>query len=313
MQQVLKRLELIKMGIALEDEEVIALQTDKLSSIDVDEAVGGILSMMADCDYGRAVREIDAYLSKYSGMTVYEDEELLGLRLELKSLESRMQALTEQRDECLFTLHEFNTRYTASLGDLIQKILRIKADLLREQIKEDDPDVETQQAAYEQAEKEFEEFSEEADEVREEVWRKLSLEELAELKKAYREASRLCHPDLVADELKDQAHEIMQQLNEAYLQRDLKRVKNLLSALKSGAGFDLASDTITDKALLRSKIEAMREKMQSLRREVDALKNEETFEVIQGLEDWDEYFDAVRQQLAEEYDSLVAGGMAMVE
>ena len=96
----------------------------------------------------------------------------------------------------------------------------------------------------------------------------------------------------------------MTQLNEAYLKRDLTRVKNLLSTLKSGTGFDLASDTITDKAGLRSKIEAMREKMQSLRREVDALKNEETFEIIQGLDDWDEYFDTIRQQLIGEYNSL---------
>lgn len=313
MQKILKRLELIKMGIALEDEEVIALQTDKLSSMDVDEAMGGILSMVADCDYGRAVREIDAYLSKYSGMTVYEDQELLGMRLELKSIESRVQALSEQRDECLFTIHEFNTRYTASLGDLIQKILRAKADRLYEKITEDDPDVQAKQAEYKEAEREFKEFSEGVDEVREEVWRELSDEDLAELKKVYREASRLCHPDLVSDELKGQAHEIMTQLNEAYLQRDLTRVKNLLSTLKSGTGFDLASDTITDKAALRSKIEAMREKMQSLRREVDALKNEETFEVIQGLDDWDEYFDTIRQQLIGEYNALVGGDILLAE
>ena len=83
--------------------------------------------------------------------------------------------------------------------------------------------------------------------------------------------------------------------------------------IKSGTGFDLASDTITDKAVLRSKIEAMREKMQSLRREVDALKNGETFEVIQGLDEWDEYFDTIRQQLIEEYNSLVGGDVFLAE
>ena len=88
----------------------------------------------------------------------------------------------------------------------------------------------------------------------------------------------------------------------------------LLSALKSGAGFDLASDTITDKAVLRSKIDALREKMQSLSREVDALKTEETFEIIQGLDDWDTYFDNVKQQLTEEYNVLLSEtGQALIQ
>lgn len=314
MQQILKRLELIKSSIALEDEEVISLQAAKLSAMDVDDAVGEILRKISESDYGSVVRDVDAYVSKYSGVMVYEDQELLGLRMELKSIESRVQSLSEQKDECLFTIHEFNTRYTASLGDLIQKILRAKADWLHEKITEDDPDIEAKQAEYKEAERVFEEFCEESDEIREEEWRELSVEERAALKKAYREASRLCHPDLVADELKDQAHEIMQQLNEAYLKRDLKRVQNLLSALKSGAGFDLASDTITDKAVLRSKIDAMREKMQSLRREVEALKTEETFEIIQGLDDWDAYFDNIRQQLTEEYDMLLSEtGQALIQ
>ncbi len=313
MQQILKRLELIKTSIALEDEEVIALQTAKLSALDVDETVAGILRMVSDCDYGRVVREIDAYLSKYSGMMVYEDQELLGLRLELKSLESRVQALSEEREECLFTIHEFNTRYTAALGNLIQKILRAKADFLHGKIAEDDPDVQAKKAEYEQAEREFEEFREESDEIRDEVWRELNDEELAALKQAYRDASRLCHPDLVPNEMKDQAHAMMQQLNEAYKQRDLKRVKNILSALESGSGFDLASDTITDKAMLKAKIDALRAKIQSLNHEVDGLKNEETFEIIQGLDDWNEYFDNIKQQLREEYDALITIGVVSEE
>jgi hypothetical protein len=304
MQQILKRLELIKTSIALEDEEVVELQAARLSSLEVDASVFGILRLISDCDYGRAVREIDAYLSIYSGMIVYEDEELLGLRLELKSIEARVQALSEQRDECLFTINEFNTRYMASVGDLIEKILRAKADLFQEKIEADAPDVEATQVAYEEAEKYFEEFCKESAEIRQEVWQELDEEDLAALKRAYRTASRLCHPDLVSDELKDKAHQMMQQLNEAYTQRDLKRVQNILSALESGNGFDLASDTVTDKILLKAKIEALRKKMGSLSREVDNLKSEETFEIIQGVEDWNDYFDSIKKKLTEEYEAL---------
>jgi hypothetical protein len=306
MQQILKRLELIKTGIALEDEEVISLQVEKLSSMEVDAEVMLILSLAANCDYGRTVREIDAFLAKYKGVILYEDEELLGLRMELKALESRVQSLSEQRDECLFSIREFNTRYTARLGDLIEKILRAKADRLSEQILEADLANETLKAAHEQAEKEYEEFSGELDEVREEGLRELSDEDAARLKKAYRDASRLCHPDLVPDELKEQAHQMMQQLNEAYAKRDLARVEEILAALKSGNGFELASDTITDKALLKKKIESLRGTLATLQREVDDLQADETFEIIRNVTDWDEYFDNIRQQLTEEYRALVS-------
>ena len=313
MQQILKRLELIKTGIALEDEEVISLQAERLSAIDVDETVSGILSMVADCDYGNAAREIDSYLSKYSGMTVYEDQELLGLRLELKSLESRLQILSEQRDDCLFSIQEFNTRYTASLGELIQKIFRAKADRLFEQIVEEDPAVETQRAAYDEAEQEFREFTEETAEIREEDWVELNDEDLSALKKAYRKASRLCHPDLVADELKDRAHQMMQQLNEAYEKRDLAQVEKILAALVSGDGFELVSDTVSDKAALKSKIAALRSKIDELASELDALQFDGTFELIQCLDDWNEYFDAVRQQLNEEYNALTVDEAVLIE
>jgi len=313
MHRILKRLELIKTAIMLEDEELITLQSEKLSDLEVDAAVSGVLALVAGCNYGEAVREIDAYFSKYSGLMLYEDGELQGLRLELKALESRVQALTERRDEWLFTIHEFNTRYTAALGGLIQKILRVKADRLYEQIEEESSDVDAREADYEKAEKEFQEFCEEAEEIRSEVLRELSEEDMAALKKAYREASRLCHPDLVPDEIKEQAHEMMQRLNDAYKKRDLAQVKKLLAALKSGNGFELASDTITDKAMLKSRIAAMRNKVESLKHEVDGLQADETFELIQDLNDWDEYFENIRQQLIEEYDTLASGEVALLE
>lgn len=52
MQQILKRFELIKTSIVIEDEEIIELQVAKLSSMDVDDEVKKILQKIADCDYG---------------------------------------------------------------------------------------------------------------------------------------------------------------------------------------------------------------------------------------------------------------------
>ena len=46
MQQILKRLELIKISIVIEDEEIIELQVAKLSSVDVDDEVKMILQKL---------------------------------------------------------------------------------------------------------------------------------------------------------------------------------------------------------------------------------------------------------------------------
>lgn len=48
---------------------------------------------------------------------------------------------------------------------------------------------------------------------------KLNDDEKIEIKKLYKKAARLCHPDIVPIELKEKAHELMQLLNEAYSKR----------------------------------------------------------------------------------------------
>ena len=81
------------------------------------------------------------------------------------------------------------------------------------------------------------------------------------LKTAYRKACRLCHPDIVADELKELAHKIMSELNVAKKKNDLARVLEILHALESGESFGVASDTVDDKEQLKAKIADTKEKI----------------------------------------------------
>ncbi len=63
---------------------------------------------------------------------------------------------------------------------------------------------------------------------------RLSADERSELKRLWRQASRLCHPDVVADELKEKAHQMMVQLNQARQNADLAAIRALLTQLQSG-------------------------------------------------------------------------------
>lgn len=95
--QILKRLEIIKSSIAIEDEEVIELQVMKLSKMQIDDDVKTIILNLENLDYSSAVVGIESYLKRYSGVAKYIDTEAQGLKLELKSLESKLQELVEQK------------------------------------------------------------------------------------------------------------------------------------------------------------------------------------------------------------------------
>jgi chromosome segregation ATPase len=379
MHQILKRLELIKTSISIEDHEIIELQISKLSTMAIDDDVRNILEKLSNNDFGSVMVDIESYLVRYSGVVIYEDKEIQGLKLELKVLENQLQELSEQKSEYLNELNEFNTQYTLRLGELIQNILKIKKDIKYrffkakedefqnvmdgyEEAKDEYKELKIQKEAlekelseidefddrydelyeelqklkveleakeqevnqkrkkakeakeefeddevtkeYEESEEDYEEFSNEYESVKKQDRFELNEEEKAELKKLFRKASKLCHPDIVADELKEQATAIMQQLNDAYSKKDLERVKEILANLEKGIIFDFASDTIKDKELLKEKIKDVRERMDALKEEIEEIKSNESFTIIQETDDLDEYFDKLKSDLQEELDRL---------
>ena len=374
--QILKRLELIKTSIELDDEEIIELQILKLKKLECDDVVKNILFQLEELDYSHAILNIKKYLTQYSGVVVYVDEELKGLRLELKSLEEKLQKLYEKKTQYLNDIDEFNRQYYVKLGPLIEEILQLKQEMLKkellkkkeehketqdiyknteetidelkqkseeldkllEDLDEDEESYEEMHQIYEelqenieeleeslksleeklqeqednlddeeftQAKTDYEEFHSEYEQIEEENKQifEISEDEKKELKKLYRKASRLCHPDIVVDALKEQANEIMQALNAVYAKKDLQGVKKILDNLEKGMAFEIASDTIEDKDLLRAKIEEFREKLTNIIQETDKIKKDDTFKLISELEDWDEYFDQVFEQLQEEKNS----------
>ena len=379
MHQILKRLELIKTSIAIEDHEIIELQVSKLSTMGIDDDVKGILNKLYNSDFGSVIADIENYLMRYSGVVVYEDKEIQGLKMELKVLENQLQEMSEQKSEYLNELNEFNTQYTLRLGELIQNILKIKKEIQYrffkakedafqsimeeyEEAKEEYQELKTQKEElekelseidefddrydelyeelqelkvelegkeqevnqkrknakeakeelendedaqeYEEFEEDYQEFSHEYENAKKQDRFELNEEEKAELKSLFRKASKLCHPDIVADELKEQATAIMQQLNDAYSKKDLKKVKEILYNLENGITFDIASDTIKDKVRLKEKIKDVRERMEALKEEIEDIKSNETFTIIQEVENLDEYFDHLKSELQEEYERL---------
>ncbi len=379
--QILKRLELIKTAIEIEDEEIIEMQIGKLYALECDDEVKQIISLLESNSFSQASLNIYQYIDKFSGVVVYEDKEARGLKLELKVLEKKLQELNTLKSEYLHDIDAFNTEYHVKLGDIIEKILLFQKELseaklrakeeayqelrethketkvaseeiqdtllnLEERLKEIDEnhqDYDELQEIYEQLQQEYDILQELLDEQEEDIeqekhtldddptrnaWDEaknnydeffneyeeskqiaddtiqLDEHETVALKKHFRKASRLCHPDLVVAELREQAHVIMQTLNNAYAKNDLTEVKRILLSLENGTEFTVASDKVTDSKQLKNLIDNLREKIEALEADIEEIKQDESFEIIQNIEDRDTYFEALHKEFEKKYEEL---------
>ena len=145
---------------------------------------------------------------------------------------------------------------------------------------------------YEEAKTHYKQYEDEYENVKKAQKENIKLndEEKIELKKLYKKAAKLCHPDIVPDELKEKAHKIMQELNEAYSKQDLNKIKSILTSLETtGFGLVVVSDSIDDKKILRAKIEEFEQNISILKEEIEDIKLDDTFITISELEyrDWE--------------------------
>lgn len=370
MQQLIKRLEVIKNCIVLGDDELIPAQLAKLPET-TDERIRAIINALQAEQFSLAVQLIEEFIQRVSSLVVYEDAQVAGLRLELKALEQRILALTEEKQATQQQINDFRTQYHLVLGEWIQAVLdfnyriayqktlnklkeqalvkeaitiaeskieelkeKIKtlqnSDLNEEQIEaltdalselknaqaekveaqeslddfeqalEEDEDYQE----YQQAKDDKQSFDEEFEEVVEQHKHDLPEDQKKHLKKAYLKAAKLCHPDTVADEFKEQAHEIMTALNIANDKQDLAEVERILALLQSGAGFVTSSDKIDNSQAMRAKIAELTTKLAALTQEITQIKQDETYQRLQGLDNWEVYFEEIKKQLMNQIECL---------
>ncbi len=379
MQYLIKRLEVIKNCIVLGDDELIPNQIAKLPATD-DMRVLAIITALQEEQFSHAVRLIEDFINRNMGLMVYEDPQVAGLRLELKTLEQKILSISEEKQSIQQRMSEFRTQYHLVLGELLQTVLdfnyrisyqktlnklkeqelikkaialaeskiedlkeKIKAlksgDLNDEQIDElsealaelkaeqaELNDIKAQQEyfeesleedndyqEYQQAKEDKETFEEELEEVIEQHQHELPEEEKNRLKKAYRKAAKRCHPDTVADAFKEQAHELMTALNVAYERQNLAEVERILALLESGAGFVASSDQIDNSEALKTKIAELTAKLTTLSREIERLKQDDTYQRLENLDDWDAYFDRIKADLVEQVSQLEAEYQQILE
>ena len=290
--KIVKRLELIKTLISLEETEDIAEQVSKLKSLSDNDAVKSIITLLQQQAYGKAIVAIENFLNSHNQLAFYIDPEIEALRFEAKALEMQLQELSDEKAELDKLIHEFSVRHNKELGELILKILQFR----KEQSKGTPEEEETV--------KDYEEFNANYESTKKETIAELNADELKELKDKYRKASKLCHPDVVEEDQKEAAHKIFMELKEAYEKNDLQRVSEILEGLQKGTAFTSKSDTANEKQSLIAELERLRQKLNELHTIIETTKDSEAFKTINSINNWDEYFAKTKEQLREQLSKL---------
>lgn len=222
----------------------------------------------------------------------FQDKEIEGLKVELHNLEMVVGELTNEKLELEKLLSEFQHRHTLELGEIILELLKLR------KIKFQDDKV-----RYEETENDERQYREQVKVEKNKDVHELTEEQKTELKKKFREATLLCHPDKVSDEFKAIAETIFIELKTAYELNDLKRVTVILNDLKKG-GFTPRSETVSKKDLLITTITKLQRQVVLLKTQITEIKQSETYTSIIEITNWDEYFVRIKKELQQELEEL---------
>jgi hypothetical protein len=297
-QEIIKRLQVVKNLLLLEDYESLALQIDRLQGLGgEDKDLNELLAYLKAKKYGDAIVCIDAFVKRNSGVEVYKDPEIEALKIELKALEMEVADNFVLQQELENTISQFEIRYHQELGGIIENILKLKKEKLKDSPKKEE---------YKKAEEAYEEFHQQHEELKGKKVTELSDEDKAELKRLYRKAATLCHPDKVSEEQKESANKLFQELNEANASNNIEKVRELLSALENNKAFSTFADTVNEKEKLKAEVNRLRQTIEQIKGKITEILSDEVYQKIAAIEDFDGYFGDLKGQLEKELEKLKA-------
>lgn len=220
------------------------------------------------------------------------DPEITALKLEISKLENLINELDNEKNDIEKQISDFQFKHTKYLGEIILEILNLRKILAKDN-----------KEKYQEACQDEEEYKEQFNEERKKVKHEITKEEDKELKKLYRKASMLSHPDKYSnesDEVKNLANEIFKDLNEANQQNDIKRVYKILDNLEKGILQRTLREKLDDKKILKALIITLKNKVTSLTAEVLKIKESDIYKTLIEIQDFDSYFNNIKEKLQNE-------------
>jgi hypothetical protein len=312
-----RRLEMIRNLVLLGEQDDVSTHLHKLRPIAEALQLAQIIVALDNGEYKSALEHIDAYLCKRSALVVADDLNIAILRFHLETLELRLSSLSDEKADLERRMITFNRRHDDALGDLIQHLLKARAELARMRLadRREAKGCEEAEAAARDAEQAYKDYAWQHEELkRAEALPKLDDETERELKSLYRRACSLCHPDKVSEERKQDAHHFFVELQEAYKSNDLTRVRELYEVLKTGGILEARSTILNKVESLRAAIAELEYVIAKLVAELKALQGSDGVKLMKAAGDteidWEYYFEQQRELLEMELANILSDHLA---
>lgn len=314
---VRRRLEMIRNLVLLGEQDEVAPQLLKLRPVAEALDLARIIAALDNGEYMAALEHIDAYLRRATALVVAGFADIPRLRFLLESLELRLESLTDEKAEIERRLITFNRRHDEALGDLIQRILKARAELARllAADRKTGKEREEAEAVARDADEAFKDYTRQHEELqRAEPLPKLDDEAERELKFLYRKACSLCHPDKVSEDSKEAAHRVFVELQDAYKGNDLSRVREIHEALELDGLPATRSTTLSESEALRAAIAELEYAITRLIVELKALQESDSFKLVDAAgaseADWHRFLEQQQQTLERELVKIVSDILA---
>lgn len=292
-ESILKRLEIIKNFISLEEVDSIRREVKKLENYSFNNDLNEIIIDLQAYRFAKGISKLQAFISNYNAITIWNDPHLFALKLEIKNLENKINAYDNERSDINKTILEFQNRHAKELGELILEILSLQ------KIK-----YQFDKAKFQETEKDEKDYRKYFNSEKEKVVFELTIEEKKELKKKFRKATFLCHPDKINEVFKKEAEALFIELKGAYDLNDLSKVNEILELLESGKSFKSNSETISEKDALKAQIVKLEIKLKKLLSEIQLLKLSDAYKTIISIDNWEYYFEETKRELLAQLEQL---------
>lgn len=286
-------MEILKNYILLEEFDELNQAAARLTEYEFNSDIAAILNDIKQKQFADAITKIHNFSSSNTQVATYADPEIIGLKFELKILENQVNAFDNERIDLQKLLSDFQHRHSQELGNIIIEILRIRKLIFC-----------SDESKFKEAENDERHYREQVDTDKNQQKFELTEEEKKELKKKFRMATVLCHPDKVNEKQKEAAQAMFIRLKEAYDANDLKQVAEILSELEKGNFFKSKSDSVSERELLKMEIAKLRQRIKSLENEIVSIKESDTFKTVNSINNWDAYFNEMKVKLEGELEEM---------
>lgn len=303
---IIKRLQLIKDLIKsknfneLELEICGLLQEKKLSS-DIDFIIDSLRSN----EFDDALDMIDAFIQDNRLPSHHSNISVQGLQTHIKFLETQLSVSYYKKAALHRVLTDFRLRHHAELGKFIGEILYLRKEIAYKRLLKTNPDNQKAQKEYTETKNDFEAHQKTEEYTRKHVYKHISEERKKLMSKLFRKASKLCHPDVVSDEMQDEASKIFTELNKAFNSNDFEKVKEIHDLLEQNMiKFAGKYERINESDRLQTIITRLSANLYELHKEIESITASESYRNIVSIENWDMYFDSIKTKLQKDLNEL---------